>query len=311
MTISPSIIEWLLQGDPAIRWQVMRDVVGSTHAEVHAERSRTAAEGWGAQILAEQTFDGLFGGGIYNPKWISTTYSLLLLSRIGILPETKPIQKSCCLLLEKGIYRDGGINYFKSMKNSETCVTGMILSILSFFHYPTNKYDLLLDYLMKEQLPDGGWNCRRYLGAHHGSFHTTINVLEGLQEYLNFTSRSKSEVVASRDRAVEFLLQHRLFRSHRTGRVVDSKMTRLSFPPRWRYDILRALDYFQFSKIPYDSRMDDALQILQKRRQKDGCWILQQRHPGKSFFEMEEVGKPSRWNTLRALRILKHYEKLT
>jgi len=307
MILSPSVLEWLLQGDPAIRWQVMRDVMSSTKAEVHAERARTSQEGWGAQILKEQNPNGLFAGGLYNPKWISTTYSLLLLRRIGILPETENIQKSCQILLEKGLYQDGGINYFKSMTCSETCVTGMILSILSYFHYKTDKYGPLLDYLRREQLPDGGWNCRRYQGAHHGSFHTTINVLEGLTEYLQFQDENRDEILFARDRAVEFLLQHRLFRSHRTGKVIDSKMTRLSFPPRWRYDILRALDYFQISKIPYDSRMDDALEILQKRKQEEGRWPLQQRYPGRTFFEMEEIGKPSRWNTLRALRVLKWF----
>ena len=308
MTIQTFLIEWLLQGDPAIRWQVVQDLLDAPEKEIRSERTKTLREGWGTQILKMQAANGLFGGGLYNPKWISTTYSLLLLRRIGIPRDTKPIQKSCQLLLEKGLYRDGGINYFKSMVNSETCVTGMVLSLLSYFQFETDNFDQILNYLFQEQLPDGGWNCRRYLGAHHGSFHTTINVLEGLTEYLQFQDERRDEILFARDRAVEFLLQHRLFKSHRTGKVIDSKMTRLSFPPRWRYDILRALDYFQISKIPYDSRMDDALEILQKRKQEEGRWPLQQRYPGRTFFEMEEVGKPSRWNTLRALRVLKRYK---
>ena len=308
MTIQESIIKWLLQGDPAICWQVLQDLLVAPEKAIKVERSKTLQQGWGARIIRKRTSDGLFGGGLYNPKWISTTYSLLLLRRIGIPPDTQPIQTSCQLLLDKGLYRDGGINYFKSMKNSETCLTGMILCLLSYFRFKTDKFEQILDYLIREQLPDGGWNCRRFQGAHHGSFHTTINVLEGLTEYLQFQDNRRDQIHSARNRAVEFLLQHRLFKSHRTGQVVDSKMTRLSFPPRWRYDILRTLDYFQFSKIPYDPRMDDALEILQKRRLEDGRWALQQRYPGRTFFEMEEVGKPSRWNTLRALRVFKWYK---
>lgn len=308
MTLNDETIHWLLKGDPAIRWQVMQDLLDTPDSEIESERAKTIQEGWGAQILAKQESNGQYGGGIYSPKWISTTYSLLLLRRIGIPHQTELIQKSCKLLLETGLYRDGGINYFKSMKNSETCVTGMVLSLLSYFNFQTDKFNLLLDYLFHEQLPDGGWNCRRYRGDHHGSFHTTINVLEGLHEYLIFQNGRKGEVLESRNKAIEFLLQHRLFRSHRTGRVVDTKMTRLSFPPRWRYDVLRVLDYFRNSKIPYDPRMDDALEILYKKQLDDGRWLLQQNYPGRSFFEMEEVGKPSRWNTLRALRVFTWFE---
>ena len=309
MRVTDETINWLLKGDPAIRWQVLKDLLDTPDSEIESERAKTLREGWGAQIIFKQEPDGLFGGGIYSPKWISTTYSLLLLRRIGIPYDTKPIQTSCKILLEKGLYKDGGINYFKSMRNSETCVSGMVLSLLSYFHFQTDKFNQLLDYLFLEQLPDGGWNCRRYLGASHGSFHTTINVLEGLHEYLKFQYFRRDEVFEARDKAVEFLLQHHLFQSHRTGRVVDTKMTRLSFPPRWRYDILRALDYLQAAQIPYDSRMRDAFDLLNQKRLKDGCWPLQQRYSGKAFFEMEEVGKPSRWNTLRALRVFNWYRK--
>jgi len=305
MSTDDAIIKWLLRGDPAIRWQVFQDLLHTPAAETRIEREKTVVKGWGARILEHQLADGFFGGGLYNPKWISTTYSLLLLRRIGIPPKTKSIQKSCQILLEKGLYRDGGINYFKTMSNSETCVTGMVLSLLSYFHYETDRYDLLINYLLKEQMTDGGWNCRRYLRATHGSFHTTINVLEGLAEYLRLRNDRREEIHSARDKAVEFLLQHRLFRSHRTGKIVNSAMTRLSFPPRWRYDILRALDYFRESKISYDIRMKEALDLVHKKRLPDGRWPLQQRYPGRTYFEMEKVGEPSRWNTLRALRVLK------
>ena len=301
-------IEWLMKGDPAIRWQVLHDLLDAETSDIQVERLRTVKQGWGAWILAHQQPDGLFGGGLYNPKWSSTTYSLLLLRRIGIPPETDSVKESCRILLQKGLYRDGGINFFKSMKVSETCVTGMILSILCYFSYENDKYNQILDYLLKEQMPDGGWNCQRFQAATHGSFHTTINVLEGLAEYLNFINKRRDEILAARSLAVELLLQHRLFKSHRTGNIIDPRMTRLSFPPRWRYDILRVLDYFQQNKIPFDPRMSDALDLLENKQLPGGRWPLQQRYPGRTFFEMEQVGGPSHWNTLRALRVLKDFK---
>ncbi len=305
MIIEGSVLKWLLDGDPAIRWQVMHDLLDTKRPDFEKERLKISKEGWGARLIAMQEPSGLWGGGIYTPKWISTTYTLLLLRRYGLEQQYPKVQKSCKILLEKGFYKDGGINYFGSLKNSETCVTGMVLSILSYFQYVDNRLNSLVDYLLREQMPDGGWNCQRYKGARHSSFHTTISVLEGLLEFQNYSEYAHQQIWESKRKAVEFLLQHALFKSHRTGEVVDPKMLRFSFPPRWRYDILRALDYFQTTNISYDSRMADALQIVKKKRQKNGSWLLQNRHAGKTFFEMEQVSKPSRWNTLRALRVLK------
>ena len=203
---------------------------------------------------------------------------------------------------------DGGINYFSSFQYSETCVTGMVLSILSYFRFQDERIDKLVEHLLAQQMTDGGWNCESYKGATHSSFHTTISVLEGLREYEKQESRTKSQVISSQKRGREFLLIHSLFRSHTTSDVVDPRMTRFSFPPRWHYDIMRALDYFRECNAPLDDRMKDAIKIIRKKCRKDGCWVLQQRHSGKSFFEMEQPGKPSRWNTLRALRILRRYE---
>ena len=155
-------------------------------------------------------------------------------------------------------------------------------------------------------MPDGGWNCQSYQGATHSSFHTTISVLEGLRK--SEEHRPDPRLTDSQNRAVEFLLIHRLFRSHRTGEVVDPRMTRFSFPPRWRYDVMRVLDYFQERNVSPDPRMADAIELIKKNRRIDGTWVLQNRHPGRTFFEFEEVGQPSRWNTLRARRILRWYE---
>ncbi len=151
----------------------------------------------------------------------------------------------------------------------------------------------------------GGWNCLRYRGATHSSFHTTINVLEGLRLYAEAKGERTREVVAAEERAREFFLRHALYRSHRTGRVVKAEFTRFSFPPRWHHDVLRTLDYLRESEAQYDSRLEDPIELLLRKRRKDGKWPRQNRHPGRTLFEMEKPGQPSRWNSLRALRVLK------
>jgi hypothetical protein len=301
-----AIIQWLLQGDPAIRWQAQRDLLGATEAVVQAERQQVSTTGWGAKLLSYQEPSGLWGGGLYSPKWISTTYTMLLLRRLGLDSGNSQAHRACRLLLDEGFYADGGINFFRSFKHSETCVTGMVLSILAYFDDQDARVARLVEHLLDQQMPDGGWSCESYKGATHSSFHTTVSVLEGLREY---EKRQPDQLLTdSQDRAVEFLLIHRLFRSHRTGEVVDPRMTRFSFPPRWRYDVMRVLDYFQERSIPPDPRMSDAIELIKKKRRPDGTWLLQNRHPGRTFFELEEVGQPSRWNTLRALRILRWYQ---
>jgi hypothetical protein len=303
-----SVIQWLLEGDPAIRWQTLRDLTNSNQREIQREQERIPLEGWGARLLALQDQSGKWANGIYSPKWTSTTYTMLLLRRIGVPPKHPPAMKACERLLDSGFYHDGGINYFGSLKHSETCVTGMILSILAYFHHPDERIHILTNYLLDQQLPDGGWNCQSYNGATHSSFHTTISVLEGLREYEKFEPKNTDVIRTAQQKGREFLLIHRLFKSHRTGKIVNPAFTRFSFPPRWRYDILRALDYFQECAAATDVRIQDAIDLLIKKRGKDDRWILQNRHPGRTFFEMEQVGAPSRWNTLRALRVLKWWK---
>jgi len=233
---------------------------------------------------------------------------MILLRRLGLMPNHPQARKACSKLTENGFDKDGGINYFASLNHSETCVTGMILSVLSYFSYRDDRISGMVDFLLDQQMKDGGWNCESFSGARHGSFHTTLSVLEGLREFEKWDSYKQKESVQSRARAHEFLLSHRLYRSHRTGEVVDARMTRFSFPPRWHYDLLRVLDYFQECRLPYDTRMDDAFDILYKKQTKNGTWPLQNRHPGRTYFEIEQPGKPSRWNTLRSLRVMRWYK---
>lgn len=297
-------LNWLLDSDPSIRWQVLEGFTNSSKNKILSERKKVASEGWGAKLLSYQNPNGMWADSLYSRKWISTTYTMMLLKNFGLMPGHKRATKACKVLLEEGLYEDGGINYFYQYNHSETCVTGIVLSILAYFRFDDSRIKSLVNHLLKHQMQDGGWNCLSYNGATHSSFHTTINVLEGLKEYqINFEPNNK-RIAQSIKRGIEFLLVHKLFRSHRTGNIVDSKMTRFSFPTGWRYDVLRALDFFQSINVPKDERMNESINLVIKRRNANGAWNLQNRHAGRYYFEMEAVGKPSRWNTLRALRVL-------
>jgi len=308
------VTQWLLDGDPAIRWQVLRDVVGAAERPVQKARREVAREGWGARLLALQDPEGTWAGGLssdgglYSPKWISTTYTMLLLRDFGLPATNRQARNACEILLDEGLERDGGINYGmwdKRWGRSETCITGMVLSILSYFEYDDDRLDTIAEHLLEQQMADGGWNCRRRQGATHASVHTTISALEGLRLYELHRRRKLRAVRVAQERGREFLLVHRLFRSHRTGEIIKPIFLRLSFPPRWHYDVLRALDYFQAVKAPRDQRLAEAIDIVQNKQRGDRCWPLENSYKGKTYFDLENVGAPSRWNTLRALRVLK------
>lgn len=277
--------------------------------EWRAEQARVASEGWGARLLARQHGDGRWTTKLYGRKWISTTYSIVLLRQLGLPRDDPRAALGCRLFLEDGLWEDGGIRVEISKKRSETCVTGMVLGLLSWFRITDPRRERLVGYLLDQQMDDGGWNCQRDTGATHSSFHTTINVLEGLRDYVEGRGPGASAVQRAEIRGREFFMRHHLYRSHRTGRIVDPAFTRFSFPPRWRHDVLRTLDHFQASAARFDPRLEDPIDVVLRKRAEDGRWPLQNRHPGATFFEMEAVGRPSRWNTLRALRVLKSYQQ--
>jgi hypothetical protein len=306
-----------MEGDPAIRWQTMRDLVGAAESAAQRERRRIARDGWGARLLARQDPDGRWAGakssdsGLYSPKWISTTYTMLLLRDFGLAEDNNQARKACRLLLDRGLQPDGGIGldtWAKWTHRSETCVTGMVLSILAYFKYDDDRLDTLAGHLLKQQMADGGWNCRRPSGATHSSVHTTISVLEALRLYELHRAKKIRAMRAAQRRGRGFLLVHRLFRSHRTGEIIKPIFIRFSFPPRWHYDILRALDYFQTVNAPRDARLAEAIDIVRDARGDDGRWPLHNSYTGKTYFELERTGAPSRWNTLRALRVLKWWD---
>jgi hypothetical protein len=310
-------LQWLLNGDPAIRWQALRDLAGASERAVERERKKVARDGWGARLLAKQDPDGRWASGettdagLYSPKWTSTTYTMLLLRDFGLPPNHRAARKACTVLLDQGLQPDGGINYgiwAKWLRKGETCITGMVLSVLAYFQFDDDRLDKVAGHLLEQQMPDGGWNCRRHAGATHSSVNTTISALEGLRHYELHRRRRLKAVREAQRRGREFLLVHRLFRSHRTGAIIKPVFVRFAFPPRWHYDILRALDYFQAVDAPRDPRLTDAIDIVRSTQREDGRWLLQQVYKGKTYFELERQGAPSRWNTLRALRVLKWWD---
>jgi hypothetical protein len=308
----PAHIKWLLDSDPAIRWQVMRDLTGEAPDAIAAERSRVATEGWGAQLLIRQSPAGYWGDG---QKWdLITLYSLAVLKDLGLDPAGKQARKMIDRVDKRLV--------FKPLNNrpylhgeTEPCINGRILGIGSYFKEPN---DALANQLLGEQLEDGGWNCEAwpYLSpkrppSRRSSFHTTICVLEGLLEYER-AGRKRAAVTRARKRAEKYLLERRMFRSRRTGRVIDKRWLRLSFPTFWHYDVLRGLDYLRNAGIKPDSRVREAIKIVMARRHQNGRWPLNLVHPEHIPLEMETaVGGASRWNTLRALRVLRWYNNST
>ena len=304
--IPDPLISWLLEGDVSIQYQVHRDLLGIERPDL---RNRIQSEGWGARLLNFRKPAGHWGDRFYQPKWISTHYTLLDLKNLAISPDEPRIRESITQVLATLKSPDGGIMLSPANKMSDLCVNGMFLNYAAYFGAPEEDLRSLIDQLLREHLPDGGFNCRTNIEkVVHSSMHTTISVLEGIQEYqLNGYSYRLQPLLAAAEEAREFLLQHHLYRSDRTGEIIDPKWLMLSYPARWRYDILRALSHFQAAGAPFDPRMDDALEVLLKKRRRDGTWPVQARHPGQTHIEMEKTGGPSRWNTLRALRVLKAY----
>jgi len=303
-------IDWLLKGDPSIRYQILRDLMGASDKDILRERERILNEGWGRHLMEFQEENGTWANALYSPKWTSTFYTLLLLKRFGALND-KNIDKACRILLDRGFYiKDGGINYWKTWKQGECCVTGMLLSMLCHFQFEDDRIHRMADYLISEQMSDFGWNCERYRGARHSSFHTTISVLEGLWGYERAFPKSELRplIQEKQNEGIEFLLKHHLYKSNTTWKTVNPKMIKLSFPPRWHFDIMRCLDYFQEKKLKIDNRMNDAMELVLKKQTAEGFWKLEMEYPAKIFFKMEKLGQASRWNTLRALRILKWWE---
>lgn len=371
------VIDWLLDSDPSIRWQVKQDLLGAPADEVAEERSLVAREGWGARLLAHQGADGQWGTegyehlrdpavlpsaddrrrlleahritseeaaefldtdlagvarmetdpldpddelaaryleivrwaqrtlGTYNPKWVSTTYTLTLLRQLGVDPSDRVAERSVGLVAGNVKWDDGeGLlnDYFDG--ETEVCVNSMVLASGCYFGHQN---DHLLDRLLSQRMDDGGWNCAIEYGSTRSSFHTTINVLESLLEYERANGPTP-EVTAARESGEEYLLERGMMRSLSSGELINPAWTQFSFPTRWHYDVLRGLDYLRSTRAP-DPRCSDAVELVAGKRTAVGIWILENTHPGFVYFGIDDgEGQPSRWNTLRALRVLDWYD---
>ena len=313
-----AVMDWLLDSDPAIRWQVLRDLAAAPADALAGERARVATEGWGARLLDSQGDDGQWEGGALFPArwgdpeygerpsgqpWNTTAWSLVQLQDFGIDPRHERVRRAVAQVRENCRWEHDGQPFFSG--EVEPCINGMTVALGAYFEQDV---DAVVALLLAEQLEDGGWNCEVENGSVRSSFHTTIRVLEGLFAHERALGGS-AESVAARRRGEEYLLERNLFRRKSTGALVDPAWLRFSYPTRWHYDVLRGLEYFRSVGEPPDPRLDEAIALLLSKQQAEGIWMLENTHPGAVQFELEDGdGRPSRWNTLRALRVLRWHE---
>ena len=328
MTINPpkrqaprnSVIQWLLDSDPSIRWQVMRDLIGAPPDELAAERARVATEGWGARLLALQGDDGSWAGAAFNQGWDSTMHVLSLLRELGLDPASDEARRAVDLVRDRvrwmgwdwdGTWRGwdfAGNPFFAG--EVEPCINGQVMASGAYFRQDCQR---ILDRLLNEQLSDGGWNCEAENGSTRSSFNTTICVLEALLEY-ELAGGINSTVTEARLRGQEYILERHIFRRRSTGDVIEqdregsTTFTRFAFPTWWHYDVLRGLEYLRRAGVTPDERVAEAIDLVETKRGSDGRWLFEYQYPGNMAVELDEgEGQPSRWNTLRALRVLNWY----
>jgi hypothetical protein len=310
-----TVIDWLLDSDPSIRWQVMRDVIGAPPEEVAAERARVATEGLGARLLALQAHDGRWGSSAWNRGWDSTMHVLMLLRDLGLDPASDQARRAVGLVRDAVTWQGcgprecDGNRFFEG--EVEPCINGQVGAVGAYFGQDVRG---IVDRLLAEQLSDGGWNCEATNRSTRSSFNTTICVLEALLEHEQ-AGLGTPEVTEARLRGQEYLLERRLFRRRSTGEVIErdrkggGAWTRFAFPTWWHYDVLRGLEYLRAAGVTPDERVAEAIELVASKRDGDGRWPLETRYPGVMPVETDErEGEPSRWNTLRALRVLRWYD---
>ena len=317
-----TVLDWVLEGDPSIRWQALRDLADAPQEIVAAERARVTTEGWSARLLALQGDDGQWDGGALFPggwwdrpagghpsehegqPWTATEPTLTLLRAFGIDPSDERVRRAIEQVRDHCRWEHEGQAFFDG--EVEPCINGRTVALGVYFG---QDIEGIVARLMGEQLEDGGWNCEAEFGSVRSSFDTTINVLEGLLAYERAFGGS-ADSVAVRRRGEEYLLERSLFRRKSTGEVAQPAWLQFSFPTRWHYDVLRGLEYFREAGDPPDPRVDEAMELLRSKQQPDGMWLLENTHPGRVHFPLEDGdGLPSRWNTLRAMRVLRWYER--
>ena len=294
-------VDWLLDSDPAIRWQVMRDLLDAPPEEVAAERAKVATEGWCAELLAAQDPDGRWSGGTFLPRWIGTSDTLHLLYLFGPDPKAPEVQRAIAPVHEAARWDyDPNLRFWDG--EVEPCINGRTVAIGAYFGQDVRG---IVDRLLTEQMADGGWNCEQENGSVRGAFDSTLNVLEGLLEYERSTG-ANGAVTAARIRGEEYLLDRRLLRRISDGQIPEKRWLYVGFPNAWFYDVVRVLDYVRAARPEPDERMDEALDIVESKRTDDGRWLMDHAYHDASLVDFGEAeGQPSRWITLRALRIMR------
>jgi hypothetical protein len=311
-----TVVDWLLDSDPSVRWQALRDLTEARADEIAAERARVATEGLGARLLALQTDDGRWGGSAWNHGWDSTMHVLMLLRELGLDPASDEARRATNLVRDRVTWRGcgppecDGNAFFEG--EIEPCINGQVAAVGAYFAQDVRG---IVERLLAEQLSDGGWNCEAANGATRSSFNTTICVLEALLEHERAFGAT-AELHTARLRGQEYLLQRQLFRRRSTGEVIErdrksgAAWARFAFPTWWHYDVLRGLDYLRAAGVTPDARVAEAIALVVSKRDGDGRWPLEARYPGIMPIETDEgEGLPSTWNTLRALRVLRWYER--
>ena len=295
------VTEWLLESDPAIRWQVMRDLLDSPAPEVAAERAKVATEGWGARILAAQEPDGRWSGGTFFPEWISTTDALHTLYLCGIEPDAPETRRALAPVHEAARWEyDPNLRFWEG--EVEPCINGRVVAIGAYFAQDVRG---IVDRLLHDQMADGGWNCEQENGSRRGSFDSTINVLEGLLEFERSVG-ADDDVTAARLRGEEYLLERRLLYRLSDGQIGQGRWLQVGFPNKWFYDVVRAVDYIRAAREEPDPRMSDGLDIVESKRDASGRWPLEHRYHERLLVDFGDVeGQPSRWITLRGARTLR------
>lgn len=307
------VMEWLLEGDPAIRWQVLRDLADAPPDEVAAERARVAREGWGAELLALQDADGRWDGGTYRPgwapedrpffdAWTSTHFSLQALMEFGLDPVSPEARRAVGLVRDGVRWEHEDEPYFDG--EVEPCINGVALAIAAYFG---EGGDPIVGTLLEWHLPDGGWNCWAPYGVRVSSFHSTICALEGLLAWERAGGES-TDAAAARRAGEDYLLDRALRNRRSTGEIADPRFAMASYPVRWYYDVLRGLDHLRIADRR-DPRLAPAVELIRAKRRDDGRWARELHHEGPQLIDVgSDEGRPSRWITLRALRVLRWWD---
>lgn len=308
---------WLLDSDPALRWQVERDLIGAPEQTWQATRARVATDGYGGRLLAHQDADGQWAGGAFFPAdatqdeegqpWTATTWSLNSLREWGVDAAGLRHRRTPELLAEHYRWEHGDLPYWDG--EVDCCINAWTIANGAWLGVQVTG---LADWFISHQLPDGGWNCEWVSGAQVSSFHSTLNALKGLLAYEQYTGGSAATRRARR-RGAEYLLQRALFKRLSSAEPVADWVYTFCYPERWAYSILNAADHFRAAAghdgVRPDPRMAAAIEIIRTHRQADGTWLQARRHPGREWFEVDvPAGEPSKWLTTFALRTLAWYD---